>query len=263
MKKIKLFCGVLALMMLAACGEDSGSIAGQGETTSLAAEPSTAVSAAPGTASPSPEAEEDSGVSYPYCSDKEDLAGMMARWEDIHSWWTVDAAQVLEAFDCSSGGYTNDNGWVTAQFIKMVPYDQWVTQYEEGKAPQRVDARPWEGDPGVTPDPEGEYSVELTFSTGVEAGEPFPEDELAWEQDASHPGFEKAPLLTWKDGTVHRWAIRWQAEEHSWKAELPDFCLEAFWASAETLPVRVQSDEVYEPVEGGIYPEVAASESAP
>lgn len=264
MKKVKLLCAALAFPLLAACGDDAGSFAGQGNVTSLEAEPSAVISAAQEMASPSPEAEEDSGVSYPYCSDEGHLADMMARWEDIHSWWTVDEAQVMEAFDTFSGGYTNDNGWVTAQFIKMAPYAQWITQYPEGEAPQRVDARPWDGDPGVTPDPEGEYSVELIFSTSVGAGEAFPEDGLAWEQDASHPGFEKAPLITWEDGTVHRWAVRWQAEERGWIAELPDFCLEAFWASAEALPVQVQSDEAYEPMEsGGGFAETVASEPAP
>ena len=85
MKKVKLLCAALAFPLLAACGDDAGSFAGQGDVTSLEAEPSAVISAAQEMASPSPEAEEDSGVSYPYCSDEGDLADMMARWEDIHS----------------------------------------------------------------------------------------------------------------------------------------------------------------------------------
>ena len=79
MKKVKLLCAALAFPLLAACGDDAGSFAGQGDVTSLEAEPSAVISAAQEMASPSPEAEEDSGVSYPYCSDEGDLADMMAR----------------------------------------------------------------------------------------------------------------------------------------------------------------------------------------
>ncbi len=207
---LSLLCGALLLLGLAACGEEK---------------------------------EEDSGVSYPATSDIQHMVEMVARdyGPDV---WVADAALVEGALECSFSSAQYSDGLLWLNFSRRgVDLESWIAQYGLSlEGPTHAWLWQPEDEEIYREDVSGiVYSVDIGAS--LEPVDAFPQDKLAWEEDPDHPGFEKAALVvTPQERQPVRWAVRWKAQDRAWRAEFPEDCLEAFWAVAEDLPVKMTPD---------------------
>ena len=158
--------------------------------------------------------------------------------------WVADPGLVEEALECSFSSAQCSDGLLWLNFGRRgVELESWIAQYglslegpthawlwqPEDEEIYREDVR------GIV------YSIDIGAS--LEPVDAFSQDKLAWEEDPDHPGFEKAALVvTPQERQPVRWAVRWKAQDRAWRAEFPEDCLEAFWAVAEDLPVKMTPD---------------------